>query len=59
MSMLVYFEGDGLHFALAKEKQRCSQCCGKQKSSGRGSAEIGMRALKCGQFPEQKKWEDG
>lgn len=53
--MLVYFEGDGLHFALAKEKQRCSQCCGKQKSSGRGSAEIGTRALKCGQSFQSRK----
>lgn len=46
--MLVCFEGDGLRVTLAEEMQCCSQCCGKQKSSGRRSAEIGVRTLKCG-----------
>lgn len=55
MSMLVYFEGNGLNFALAKKQQCCSQCSGKQKSSGRGSAEIGMRALKCGHGFQSRK----
>lgn len=55
MSMLVYFEGDGWHFAFAKEKQCCSQCCAKQKSSGRGNAKIGMKALECGHSFQSRK----
>jgi len=46
--MLVYFEGNGLNFALAKRKQCCSQCSGKQNSGGRGSIETGIRALRYG-----------
>lgn len=38
VSMLVYVEDNGLHCALAEEKQHCFHSCGKPKSSG--SAEI-------------------
>lgn len=48
MSMLVCFEGDGLHFTFVEEMQCCSQCCGKQKSSGWEVLEVSVRTLTCG-----------